>query len=253
MSDPDPFAPPSVTPARATPPARPVEPTYGAHAPVSPSGGRTSGPSDPWGQPAPTRVAPTGLATWSVALASAWGLVQALMFASSSGAAQEFSRAVDAGASPGDVWTTYDSFATLLLPVQLAAFVVTCLWLHRSRQIAVAARPQERHVRGVVWIWLGWLVPVVSLWFPYQVVRDVRQGTTGLRRMPGLGLWWVSWLVMLWASNRAAFITSGFSRSDPGLLPVLDGVATAAVAVALVLWIRVVREVTAAQRSLPAG
>jgi hypothetical protein len=236
VSQPDPFAPPAgSTPSTSSP------------APGSSAAG-VSGGQGVWGGSGPTVSVPDGLATWSVAVASVWSAVQVLMLASSSGAAEEYARAVVAGGSAGDVWTTYDSLGTLLIPVQLAAFVVTCLWLQRSRELALAVRPRERHARGAVWVWLGWVVPVVAFWFPFQVVRDVRTGATGFRGRPGLGLWWASWLVMLVVSNWAANVASG--RGDPAVLPALEGLATLAIVVCLWRWVRIVREVTAAQRSV---
>jgi hypothetical protein len=55
-----------------------------------------------------------------------------------------------------------------------------------------------------VWVWLGWVIPVVSLWFPYQVVRDILRATCGAVRgvsVPRnlLGPWWTSWLLLAWA------------------------------------------------------
>ncbi len=65
--------------------------------------------------------------------------------------------------------------------VQLAAAVVTCLWLWQSRVLAEAVSPGRGHARSRVWVWLGWIVPVVAFWFPYQVVRDVRAATVVVR------------------------------------------------------------------------
>lgn len=245
MTQPDPFAPPSS--------GRPEVPDYGAYAPevpVHPAGPRAA---DPWLAPAPAPSAPRGLAVWTIGLACAWTAIQALVFALSPAAAEEYARAVAAGGSPMGVTAAYDQVGALLIPVQVAAFVVGCLWLQRSRAIAVARSPHVRQVRGAVWVWLGWVVPVVFLWFPFQVVRDVRAGTVGGRRATGLGLWWACWLVSLWAANQAALLAMGLGAQDPVSLPFFEGVATVACVVALVLWVRVVREVSAAQASVATG
>ncbi|WP_407318266.1 DUF4328 domain-containing protein [Isoptericola halotolerans] len=231
---------------------RPAVPAYGAYAPEPAAyPGQTAG--EPWLAPAPVPAAPTGLAAWTIGLACAWTALQALVLVLSPAAAEEYARALGAGGSSMDVFTAYDEIGLLLLPVQVAVFVVGCLWLQRSRAIAVAGSPHVRQVRGAVWVWLGWVVPVVSLWFPFQVVRDVRAGTVGTRRAGGLGLWWACWLVSLWAANQSGLVAMGMGSWDPASLPFLEGVGTLACAVGLVLWIGVVREISAAQVSAATG
>ncbi len=139
----------------------------------------------------------------------------------------------------------------LLLPVQLAAAVVTCLWLWQSRVLAEAVSPARGHARSRVWVWLGWIVPVVAFWFPYQVVRDVRAATVVAPRR-GLGWWWAGWLLWSVATNVATQLTTLSSAGAAGtfaLLPVAETVGTAGLVLALVLWVRTVREITAGQRA----
>ncbi len=246
--EPDPFAPPSgSTPASVGGPAGPpvamaarvpAQPAYGACA--------TPGVSSGW-TPAPS--VPGGLATASIVLACVWTVVQVVAFALSFSAAEEYGRAVAVGSPVFDVFTPYDGVTSLLGAVQVAAFVVTCLWLQRGREVAAAISPDIRPARRPVWVWLGWIVPVVSLWFPYQVVRDVRSGATGLRKVPGPALWWTCWLVMMWATKQTTITVLGSSWREPAWLPGIEGIGTVATVVGLVTWIRIVREVTAAQRS----
>ena len=121
----------------------------------------------------------------------------------------------------------------------LAAYIATCVWLQASRRFAEAANPAVRFARGRVWTWLGWWVPVVFLWVPYQVVRDIRGAVVpaGERRV-ALSLWWPFWLL---AGLRA------FSSSSDGVEVLVRSVAVAALAVAFIHWVRIVREITRAQ------
>lgn len=124
----------------------------------------------------------------------------------------------------------------------LAAFLVVCAWLHACRRFAETAAPAAQFAHGPVWTWLGWWVPVVFLWFPYQVVRDIRDAVvpTGERRA-GLGLWWACWL-MFWlrAYSPASVDLEVFVRSAAAL----------ALLFAFVQWVRIVREITRAQEKL---
>jgi hypothetical protein len=207
------------------------------------------------GPPAPVPEPPTALATAAVVVACTWTALVALSFASSFSSSAALSAALaERSATGGEAFveiTMHDRVARLLPWVQVVAFVVTCLWLQRSRRIAEARSPYLPQARGPVWVWLGWVVPVVSLWFPYQVVRDVRSATAGQVRRDGLGLWWGCWIASSWLMNQSAFATMGFGPRDPALVPGLEGIATLTMVVALVMWVRLVRQITADQRSRP--
>ncbi|MTG90603.1 DUF4328 domain-containing protein [Cellulosimicrobium sp. BIT-GX5] len=226
-------------------------PAYGQYAPVPPPAYGAPGSWSGW---APRPPVPGSLATATVALAILVTAVQAIVWLTSFAAAGDFASAAREGTASVDVVTAYDGTSFLLLPFQVAAGVVTCVWLWQSRTFAEAVSPGARHARSRVWVWLAWFVPVVSLWFPYQVVRDVRAATTS-RPRPGLGWWWAGWLTFSVASNLAAQLTT-LTTAGPAetfvLLPVLETAATVGVVLALVFWVRTVRETTAAQRAFGA-
>ena len=79
------------------------------------------------------------------------------------------------------------------------------------------------------------------------MVRDIRRATaSGL--ISGIGGWWAAWLVFLGASNAAGRITTRTAPEATATaaeaLVLVELVATVAMVVALVLWIRIVRDVT---------
>ncbi|MBN0041466.1 DUF4328 domain-containing protein [Cellulosimicrobium cellulans] len=256
MTHPGPYGVPPHGQHPTPPPAygrRGPAPAYGQYAP--PSYGPYGGPPSAGYGDVPRPPVPGGLATATAVLAVAVTAVQVLAWATSFGAAGAFARAARAGTPSVDVYTAYDAVGLLLLPVQVAAAVVTCVWLWRSRVLAEAVSPGVPHARSRVWVWLGWLVPVVALWFPYQVVRDVRRATVAAPR-PGLGWWWAGWLTWSVASNVATQVTT-LSTAGPAetfsLLPVAETVGTVGIVLALVFWVRTVREITAGQRTLAGG
>ncbi|MFE6969810.1 DUF4328 domain-containing protein [Isoptericola sp. NPDC057653] len=248
MTQPDPFAPPSgAVPPASAPVVPPPQPRYGAYAPAgspgAPPAETVPGPRGPAGW-VPAPAVPTGLATATVVMAVAWTAMQVVLLATSFAAVEPYQRALASGTSAVSVWTAYDGLGSVAIPVQVATFVVACLWLQQSRAAATALSPGARQVRGPVWVWLGWVVPVVSLWFPFQVVRDVRAAAVGRRPSAGFGWWWACWLVGLWASNQAAFAGSGLGTRDPGTIPVFEGIAAVATVAGAILWVGMVREIT---------
>jgi hypothetical protein len=98
--------------------------------------------------------------------------------------------------------------AALALFVAAAVFIV---WLWRVRWNAeMFCRGEHRYTRG--WVLGGWIVPVVNLWYPKQVVDDIVAASDPrtpphiptLRGIPGTRLvwaWWLTWVVGLVLDN----------------------------------------------------
>jgi hypothetical protein len=258
----DPYAPPpgSTPPGGPTPgpvAPGPMPPLAGPVPTAAPVSGAAYGAplyqayGTPPAQLPPLRSA-AGLGTAAIVLASVWTATEVLGLVLAPQAAELLRRAGEAGITAVDsAFSAYDAMGLLSGLVQLAAYIVTCLWLHTSRSTAVAANPTFRQQRGPVWVWLGWVVPVVAFWFPFQVVRDVRRATSP-RPVSGIGGWWASWLVFVGVSNLLGRLVAGSgegSASDAAdVLVGMEGISTLACVIALVLWIRIVRDVTRAQR-----
>ncbi|MBO2452995.1 DUF4328 domain-containing protein [Actinomadura barringtoniae] len=87
--------------------------------------------------------------------------------------------------------TRLELAATVLVGVAMVA------WLFRVRANAVIAGGHQRW--GRPWIVLGWIVPIVNLWIPKQMVEDVWVAGRPQRGIAGKSLlvsaWWISWLL----------------------------------------------------------
>ena len=129
-------------------------------------------PSASWG-PLPRPPAP-GLGIASAALAGAVALVVVVQFLVSFQAVSTLEALVAGDQVSTGVLDVYDVLSSLVLVIEIAAGVVTVVWLWKSRTFAEAVSPGWPHARSRVWVWLGWIVPIVAFVFPYQVVRDVR-------------------------------------------------------------------------------
>lgn len=131
---------------------------------------------------------------------------------------------------------------TVTILFGLGAYLATGFWLQASRRFAEAANPTARFAHGRAWTWLGWWVPIVFLWVPYRVVRDIRAAVVpdGDRRV-SLGLWWTFWLL-------AGLRLVSSSSADAEIA--VRSVAVVALIVAFVHWIRMIREITRAQEQV---
>jgi len=143
--------------------------------------------------------------------------------------------------------TSWLSIGTLIL-----AGVMVMVWLARARRnaedICVA---EHRRARG--WVFWGWIVPIVSLWFPYMFVEDVYKASrpdnphdlVSLSTVRGsglLGVWWGFWvarLVTSWiliVSLRGEETVEMFHRA--AVINTVSLVVSVAAAVAFIMIIR---------------
>jgi hypothetical protein len=139
----------------------------------------------------------------------------------------------------------------LALLALVAGFVTGSLWLHRARRNAEALEPDGRHARSAGWAWGGWVTPVVALWFPFQVVRDVRRALSPLQSAALIGFWWTLFLASE-VGLRTSINLQGdaLARFDNADLARQMSVVTAAVMVAaLAGWGQVLRVITLEQHA----
>jgi heme/copper-type cytochrome/quinol oxidase subunit 2 len=94
---------------------------------------------------------------------------------------------------------------TITVAVPLAAAVTFIVWLYRSRRNAerLTYGDEHRHARG--WVIWSWVVPIVSFWYPLQIVQDLwrafdpAQQDRPLQARDQSGFlvaWWVAYLLM---------------------------------------------------------
>lgn len=137
------------------------------------------------------------LTTSRLVLAAVW----LAAFAAIPSAAQ-YQRQLDSGVKPTEIHTVYDTLTAMVSLAMIAAWVATSRWL----QVKVTAAGGVR--LSPTWARWGWVVPIVSLWFPRQIVGDVLIGREPNRQQ--LNTWWTTWLGFSLINNlqAAAAITA---------------------------------------------
>ena len=183
----------------------------------------------------------TGLAVASVAASA---LVALLTVANGLTAAPAV-RAIATSGSGSTVETVFTVTAVATLLAGVAAWILTCLWLMAARRNTELLAPHRSHTRSPVWVWLGWIVPIVSLWFPFQVVRDVRQNSRPGAPVRLVGWWWAAYLAMVLLDRAQAGLMDDLHAT--GTVEVIGVLLSVAAVVALTLWALIVRDVVRAQ------
>ena len=90
--------------------------------------------------------------------------------------------------------------------VGAAVQVAFIIWLFRAATIAQRVGLPAR--RSPLWAVLGFIVPVVSLWFPYQVARDTFPPGDPARRLAGR--WWACYIAQT-VATIPVLVISAFS------------------------------------------
>ncbi|MDA1347880.1 MAG: DUF4328 domain-containing protein [Chloroflexi bacterium] len=128
--------------------------------------------------------------------------------------------------------------------------VAFCFWMHRvSRNLGPLGIEGRRFTPRWAVIW--WFVPLMQLFRPYQVVREIWRGSNkeaSGRSWALLPWWWAAWL----AANAMAFVNSAaiFRGDEPGMRITVDLVALARLSLMLagvVLAFVMVRRITVLQ------
>jgi hypothetical protein len=153
------------------------------------------------------------------------------------------------------------ALATLLCLLALVAgFVTSSLWLHRARINAEIMEPRSPHIRSAGWAWGGWVCPFVSLWFPFQVVRDTARAVDRDRSSSLYGWWWTFFLVEGFALTISFSVNGNASDGNRYAASTAQGwavFAAATMTIALVLWglvlLRVTRQQHARMYGRPGG
>lgn len=121
-----------------------------------------------------------------------------------------------------------------------AAVIFFLIWFHRAR--INAERFDWRQRRARAWTFWGWIIPVASLWIPFQLMGDIwRAGLPPAQRSRTAWLpasWWVSWLLGM----PPTYVQTGTTSARPQFP---DGwVSLAFFAVAGLTLIAIVRAVS---------
>jgi hypothetical protein len=241
----------------ALPQAQSMQPfaAYGAGQP-QPIGNWTA-----WATRAATRPRQNrGLGTALLVLGALVVLSNILSAVSAPAAVHAYEAAAAEGRDPAQVITAYNAAALLYFLVLPATWIVGSIWLSRARQNAVLIAP-DRVRRSAVWAWLGWLVPVVLLWFPKQIVDDSWRITSSFAAVGQRGryrdtsLWWGSGLRTWWQATQPRARRSrrqswALAVSTRGWSPPWTSPWRYLAALAFAAWVPVVRGLSQAQTEL---
>jgi len=174
-------------------------------------------------------------AVWIVALASI-------------PSAQSYRDQLASGTAADQIVTAYDAMTVIIPITMISSWVITSLWLKRLHIAATATNPTAMRLKRP-WVFWSWIVPVVSLWFPKNIIEDLlkAEGSDESKSLIGKDTltWWLTWVGFALVNNIE--IVSAFDAAD-GYVPIRPELELAGACLltgAYLVWIRIVKTLDA--------
>jgi hypothetical protein len=170
-------------------------------------------------------------AVWIVALASI-------------PSAQSYRDQLASGTAADQIVTAYDAMTVIIPITMISSWVITSLWLKKLHIAATATNPTAMRLKRP-WVFWSWIVPVVSLWFPKNIIEDLlkAEGSDESKSLIGKDTltWWLTWIGFALVNNIG--IVSAFDAAD-GYVPIRPELELAGACLltgAYLVWIRIVK------------
>ena len=174
-------------------------------------------------------------AVWIVALASI-------------PSAQSYRDQLASGTAADQIITAYDAMTVIIPITMISSWVITSLWLKKLHIAANATNPTAMRLKRP-WVFWSWIVPVVSLWFPKNIIEDLlkAEGSDESKSLIGKDTltWWLTWVGFALVNNIG--IVSAFDAAD-GYVPIRPELELAGACLltgAYLVWIRIVKTLDA--------
>jgi len=170
-------------------------------------------------------------AVWIVALASI-------------PSAQTYRDQLASGAAADQIVTAYDAMTVIIPITMISSWVITSRWLKQLHITATAANPNAIRLK-LPWVFWSWIVPVVSLWFPKQIIEDLLKanGEDDAKSLIGKDslTWWLTWVGFALVNNIGIVSTFNAPADYIPIRPELELAGACLLTGAYLVWIRIVK------------
>jgi hypothetical protein len=234
-------------PAPPAPPAAPGQPQWS-----QPAWGQSGYVRQDWPGASATFRPSNGLARWVAVLSVLYTVVTWLTVIVTPADSPSLEEAVQGSGSEELTIGAAEVIALGAVPILLGAWILTSIWLVRARSNAVLLNPQSQR-RSEGWVWFGWVLPIIYLWFPKQILDDTARVTipaSGDTRPIDTNLYWSLWVTSILLGAFGSMLS--ILGTDETLVRSLGYAEAAVLTITLLPWIRLVNRISAAQDQLAA-
>ena len=134
------------------------------------------------------------------ALSSATALLAAqwIVALASIPSAQDYANQIADGKKPEEITTLYDNLTILIFIFSVWSYIATTRFLKFAYDRETQVNPNAVRLKSI-WIYLGWITPIVSFWFPKRIVDDLvdaKSKRAGEANPIGKNsmTWWTTWV-----------------------------------------------------------
>jgi hypothetical protein len=183
------------------------------------------------------------IASSSSLLAAVW-----IVALTSIPSAQSYRDQLASGTAADQIITTYDAMTVLIPITMISSWVITSLWLKRLHMAATATNPTAMRLKRP-WVFWSWIVPVVSLWFPKNLIEDLLKanGSDEAKCLVGKDTltWWLTWVGFALVNNVGIVAEFDAPEGYVPIRPELELAGACLLTGAYMVWIRIVKTLDA--------
>jgi hypothetical protein len=183
------------------------------------------------------------IASSSSLLAAVW-----IVALTSIPSAQSYRDQLASGTAADQIITTYDAMTVLIPITMISSWVITSLWLKRLHMAATATNPTAMRLKRP-WVFWSWIVPVVSLWFPKNLIEDLLKanGSDEAKSLVGKDTltWWLTWVGFALVNNVGIVAEFDAPEGYVPIRPELELAGACLLTGAYMVWIRIVKTLDA--------
>lgn len=140
-----------------------------------------------------------------------------------------------------EISTLHDSLGIIVLMASFASWLLTSAWLTRRYQEVSAQTTTPLRLKSG-WARWGWIVPVVSLWFPKLIIDDLLKNTARSEERISTNVWWFSWLGYNVLSNYSQ-VKDILERKPIGIHPEFEIAAACVLTASYLVWNKIVHTI----------
>ncbi|CAB4329591.1 MAG: DUF4328 domain-containing protein [Actinobacteria bacterium] len=176
-------------------------------------------------------------------LATVW--ITALSAISS---AQSYQAQLDKSIDPSKITTLYDSFSVTVSIALVFAWIVTSRWLGDAVKTVQDRNPGQVKLHRA-WARWGWIAPVVSLWFPRQIIANIIGPQTDRKDGIAINTWWAAFIGFSLLSNAQFVLSMNAPANYNPIKPEFDIAGACLLTAAYFIWIQIVQTVDQMSKS----
>lgn len=172
-------------------------------------------------------------------LAAVW-----ILAISSIPSAESYRQQLASGVEASKIVTTYNNLSIIVPITMIGAWIFTSKWMQELYDQAVKTNPTSMRLKKNWTVW-GWLVPVVSLWFPKRMIDDLLKANAAKSSDPITAkdsqLWWMTWISFSLINNLGVVALLSADKTYIPIRPELEIAAACMLTGSYFVWIRIVR------------